>query len=44
MEDCKKGFEGLNFAIASNVINSFKDGRLNKVEESAKKVYEEKAK
>lgn len=40
----KKGFEGLNFAIASNVINSFKDGRLNKVEESAKKVYEEKSK
>ena len=40
----KKGVEGLNFAITSNVINRFKDGHLDKVEESAKKVYEEKSK
>ena len=40
----RSGFEGLNFAITSNVINSFRDGRLDKIEESAKKVYEEKSK
>ncbi|KAF0145376.1 MAG: serine protease [Nitrospirae bacterium] len=37
----RKGFDGLNFAITSNVINNFKNGRLDKVEESAKKISEE---
>ena len=40
----RKGFDGLNFAITSNVINNFKNGRLEKVEESAKKVNEENKK
>lgn len=37
----RKGFDGLNFAITSNVISNFKNGRLDKVEESAKKINEE---
>ena len=40
----RSGFEGLNFAITSNVINSFRDGRLDKIEESAKKYMKKKAK
>lgn len=40
----RKGFDGLNFAITSNVINNFKNGRLDKVEESAKKINEENKK
>jgi len=40
----RRGSEGLNFAIASNVISKFKDGLMDRIEVSAKKTYEGKNK